>query len=58
MRLLSITEAISKISCTSACGPDGVQASFFKNGAKGIVDPLIILFNKSLIEGVIPDVLK
>ena len=35
-----------------------MQASFFKNCAKEIVAPLIILFNKSLNEGVIPDVLK
>ena len=27
----TITEAISEISGTSACGPDGMQASFFKN---------------------------
>ena len=51
----TITEAISEISGTSACGPDGMQASFFKNCAKEIVAPLIILFNKSLNEGVIPD---
>ena len=54
----TITEAISEISGTSACGPDGMQASFFKNCSKEIVAPLIILFNKSLNEGVIPDVLK
>ena len=54
----TITEAISEISGTSACGPDGMQASFFKNCAKEIVAPLIILFNKFLNEGVIPDVLK
>ena len=54
----TIIEAISEISATSACGPDGMQASFFKNCSKEIVASLIILINKSLIEGVIPHVVK
>ena len=41
----TIIEAISEISATSACGPDGMQASFFKNCAKKIVASLIILIN-------------
>ena len=54
----TITEVISEISGTSACGPDGMQASFFKNFAKKIIGPLEILFKKSLSEGIIPDALK
>ena len=54
----TITEAISEISGTSACELDGMQASFFKNCAQESVAPLIILFIKSIIEGVIPDALK
>ena len=54
----TITEAISETSGTSACGPDRMQASFFKNCAKEIISPLEMLFNKSLSEGIIPDALK
>ena len=54
----TITEAISEISGTSACGPYGMQASFFKICAKEIIGPLELLFNKSLSEGIIPDALK
>ena len=54
----TITEAISEISGTSACGPDGMQTSFFKNCAKENTGPLEMLFNKSLSEGIIPDALK
>ena len=54
----TIIEAISEISATSACGHDGMQASFFKNCSKEIVASLIILINKSLIEGVILHVVK
>ena len=54
----TITEAISKISGTSFCGPNGMQASFFKNCTMETIDPFEILFNKSLSEGIIPDALK
>jgi len=54
----TITDAIREISISSAPGPDGLQASLFKNCAQELVTPLKIFFNKSFYSGSIPNVLK
>lgn len=53
-----IIDAITEISISSAPGPDGIQASLWKNCSKELSVPLTILFRLSLDTGFIPDFLK
>ena len=49
---------IDAISASSAPGPDGIQASFWKKCAIELAVPLQILFIQSLESGIIPECLK
>ena len=53
-----IIDAISEISASSAPGPDGIQAYFWKKCAIELAVPLQILFIQSLESGIIPECLK
>ena len=53
-----IIDAISEISASSAPGPDGIQASFWKKCAIELAVPLQMLFIQSLESGIIPECLK
>ena len=53
-----IIDAISVISASSAPGPDGIQASFWKKCAIELAVPLQMLFIQSLESGIIPECLK
>ena len=53
-----IIDDISEISASSAPGPDGIQASFWKKCAIEFAVPLQMLFIQSLESGIIPDCLK
>ncbi len=54
----TIMEAIAEISISSAPGPDGIQASLWKNCAKELLVPLATLFRLSLETGIIPEFMK
>ena len=49
---------IDAISASSAPGPDGIQASFWKKCAIELAVPLQMLFIQSLESGIIPECLK
>ena len=53
-----IIDAISEISASSAPGPDGIHASFWKKCAIELAVPLQMLFIQSLESGIIPECLK
>ena len=53
-----IIDAISEISVSSAPGPDGIQASFWKKCAIELAVPLQMLFIQSLESAIIPECLK
>ena len=53
-----IIDAISEISASSAPGPDGILASFWKKCAIELAVPLQMLFIQSLESGIIPECLK
>ena len=49
---------IHSLSSNKACGPDGVGAQLIKDNCNLFLEPLIFLFNLSLLKGVVPDSLK
>ena len=53
-----IIDAISEISASSAPGPDGIHASFWKKCAIKLAVPLQMSFIQSLESGIIPECIK
>ena len=51
-----VKKKLDKLKPESAPGPDGVTAHFLKNYSAHIAPALAILYNKSMEEGVLPDV--
>ncbi len=50
--------AIKDSSRNAASGPDGIPSTLLHNCAKNLSLPLSIFFNKSLLEGLLPDICK
>ena len=53
-----INDVIVNLDPNKASGPDLISNKMIKNVARAIVKPLCILFNRSLREGVFPDIWK
>lgn len=54
----TIFELLEKIDPNKGPGPDGLNPIFIKNCAPSLSEPLYILFNKSLRDGIFPDLWK
>ena len=54
----AVFEALSHLSGNSAPGPDGMQASIFKNCAAELALPLSLVFKKMFMDGFIPASMK
>ena len=50
-----VRKKLAELRPESAPGPDGVTARFLKEHAEALAPALVILFNKSMEEGVVPD---
>ena len=50
----SILRVLNNLSVNKSCGADGVRAVVLKNAAEGFLEPLKIIFRKSLLSGDIP----
>ena len=53
-----IISAVNEMSASSSAGPDGLPSSFLKECLPELIQPLKILFRKSLDSGDIPAILK
>ena len=53
-----INDVIVNLDPNKASGPDFISNKMIKNVARAIAKPLCILFNRSLCEGVFPDIWK
>ena len=55
---IDVREAIDKLSVNAAAGPDGVPAILLKKCKESLSHPLVLLWNKSLVTGEIPDIYR
>jgi len=53
-----VMERLDKLSVAKGPGPDGIHPRFIKNCALSLCEPLLIIYNKSLSEGVFPTLWK
>ena len=53
-----ITKIITSLKSKNSSGHDNINSKFFKLIKQDIISPLVILFNKSLETGVVPDLMK
>ena len=53
-----ISNFVSTLKPSKACGSDDISLKVIKNCIQCIVDPLCDIFNKSLFQGIVPDKLK
>jgi hypothetical protein len=53
-----IYKNLISINCNKGAGPDEIPPVFYKNCAENLVAPLSILFNKSLMSGIFPNIWK
>ena len=56
--LLEIEDEIAKLNCSKATGPFSIPVKFFKAIKKAVSGPLEIIFNASLLTGIVPRKLK
>ena len=56
--LLEIEDEISKLDCSKATGPFSTSVKIFKAIKKKVSGPLEIIFNASLLTGIVPRKLK
>lgn len=53
-----VKKAMQKLNPNKACGPDEINVKFIKANIEELVEPLCVVFNKSLDEGVVPEMWK
>ena len=53
-----ITKIITSLKSKNSSGHDNINSKFLKLIKQDIISPLVILFNKSLETGVVPDLMK
>ena len=53
-----IKEAIDELSVTASSGPDGVPAMMMKKCRDSLIEPLFILWSKSIDSGNIPEIFR
>jgi hypothetical protein len=50
-----VEKAISKLNTSKTPGPDEIHARIIKEAKQQLIEPLTMIFNKSLAEGTVPD---
>lgn len=53
-----VKKAIENLNPNKACGPDEINVKFIKANIEELIEPICIVFNKSLNEGVVPEIWK
>ena len=58
MTRVDIKDAINALSVTASPGPDGVPAVMLKKCGDSLLEPLHILWTKSMCSGKVPEIFK
>ena len=53
-----VLQMLSKTNTSKSCGPNSIPSNLLKNHSENFSEPIVLMINKSLSEGVFPDLLK